>query len=138
MATAAETPTKLDVSAVVGAFVRIRDTRSELKKRWEAEEAELLAKQDRLGAVLLQHLKDQNANSVKTEHGTFYKQEEVKPNIVDDVAFYGFIKDQDCAADALERRAKKGFVTEFMANHEGLPPPGIAVSREYVVRVRRS
>lgn len=138
MATAPTAPAKTDLSKVVGAFVAIRDERSRLKKEWEAKEDELLAQQDRLGGVLLSHLKEQNANSVQTEHGTFYRQEEVKPNITDDVAFYGFIREQDCAADALERRAKKGFVTEFMENHDGLPPPGISVSREYVVRVRRA
>jgi hypothetical protein len=53
------------------------------------------------------------------------------------VLFYGWIKDND-AFDALERRVKKTFVTEFMETHEGgLPPPGITVSREYVVRVRK-
>lgn len=135
MATAAPS---LDVSRVVGAFVSIRDKRAEIKKAYEEEEERLLAQQDRLGAVLLQHLKDNNADNVKTEHGTFYRQVEVKPNIVDDVAFYAFVNEQNCAQDALERRAKKSFVTEFMENHDQLPPPGIAVSREYIVRVRRA
>jgi hypothetical protein len=38
----------------------------------------------------------------------------------------------------LEKRIKKTFVQEWMDAHEGTPPPGVNVYREFVVRVRRS
>jgi hypothetical protein len=141
MATAPTAPpiaAPLDVAKMVGAYVAIRDRRTEITKAFEAEDDELKAKLRTLEGALLGHLSTHGMDSVKTSHGTVYKQEEVKPNITDDAAFYDFVKTADAVEEALERRCKKSFVVDFMANHDGLPPPGISVSREYVVRVRRA
>lgn len=127
----------LDLIKVVNAYRRIRDARADLKKAFETQDEQLKAQQDQLGAALLGHLNAHNATTMKTDAGTFYKQEEVKPSIVDDMAFYAWVHENNLAADALERRAKVGFVKEFMDNHEGLPPPGISVHREFAVRVRK-
>lgn len=139
MATAPTSPAPtVDLAKVTSTYVKIRDARGELKRAFEAEDAELKAKLEKLEGFMLQHLNTHGMESVRTEGGTFYRQEDVRPNIVDDVAFYSWIKQND-AFDALERRVKKTFVTEFMETHEGgLPPPGINVSREYVVRVRKA
>lgn len=127
----------VDLSQVAATYVKIRDAKAEKKRAFEAEVAELDAKLEKLEGFMLQHLNTHNMDSVRTDGGTFYRQEDIKPNIVDDVAFYGWIKAND-AFDALERRVKKTFISEFMETHEGgLPPPGIAVAREYVVRVRK-
>lgn len=126
-----------DFNAIVAAYIKIREAKQEAAKAAEAVDAEFKEKLQKLEGVLLKHLNDSGTESVRTAAGTFYRQEDVRPNIVDDTAFYSWIKDND-AFDALERRVKKTFVTQFMEVHEGLPPPGIATSREYVVRVRRS
>jgi hypothetical protein len=72
---------------------------------------------------MLRHLNQHGMESVRTEGGTFYKQEAIKPNIVDDVAFFAWVKDND-AFDALERRVKVGFIKEFAEAHEGGCHPG--------------
>lgn len=136
MATA-PAPPQVDLSKVAETYIKIRDAKHDRKKAWEAEEAEFNAKLEKLEGFMLQHLNTHGTDSVRTAGGTFYRQEDIRPNITDDVAFYGWIKDND-AFDALERRVKKTFISEFMETHEGgLPPPGITVSREYVVRVRK-
>ena len=45
---------------------------------------------------------------------------------------------QNDAFDALERRIKKTFVSEYMENNGGAIPPGVSVYRQYAVRVRRN
>lgn len=136
MATAPAPPT-VDLAKVIETYIKIRDARGVLKREFEAKDAELKGDLEKLEGFMLGHLNQHGMESVRTEAGTFYRQEDIRPNIVDDVAFYTWVKEND-AFDALERRVKKTFVSEFMETHEGgLPPPGINVSREYVVRVRR-
>lgn len=127
----------MDISTLTKAYVKIRDARGVLKKQYEEEDIKLKAKLERLEAEMLRFLQENNTDSVKTVHGTFYRQEEITPTGADWDALYKWIAQND-AFDALERRIKKGFIKEYMETHEGGVPPGVSVYREYVVRVRRS
>ncbi len=126
----------MDLTAIVNAHIKIRDARSAARKEFDTRDAELKASQVKLEGVLLDHLTKVNADSIRTDAGTFYRQEDVIPNASDWSAFYGWIKEND-AFDALERRIKKTFVKEYMEANEGALPPGVSTFREYVVRVRR-
>lgn len=131
----------IDANRIVKTFVKIRDKRSELKRAWEEEDARLKAQQEKLEAVLLAHLNGNNQDSVRTEAGTFYRQLKTIPNATDWGAFYEWIKEND-AFDALERRIKAKFITDYMEEHADDPdnnlPPGVSVFRKYDVRVRKS
>lgn len=137
MATAPAPPAAIDLTAVTETYVKIRTARSELKREFEARDDELKAKLGMLENAMLGHLHAHEMESVRTTAGTFYRQIDVKPNITDDKLFYDWIVANDAVGDALERRVKVGFVKEFMDAHDGLPPPGVSVSREYVCRVRK-
>lgn len=126
----------LDTARVVKAFVNIRDARKQLAAEFDAADKALKVKQERLGNAMLDHLNRHGCDSVATEAGTFYKQEEVTPTGSDWDSFYKWIGENG-AFDALERRIKKTFVREYMEMHDGGIPPGVSVYREYVVRVRR-
>jgi hypothetical protein len=128
---------RLDMTAVARAHINIRDARNKARKEYEEADAELKQAQQKLEAVMLDHLQKNNTESVRTEVATFYRQEEVTPSASDWNALYDWIKDND-AWDALERRIKKTFVKEFMEMHDGALPPGVSVFREYIVRVRRA
>lgn len=125
-----------DLSAITRAHLKIRDARSQLKREFEAKDDELKGQQAKLEGVMLSHLNAHGMASVRTDAGTFFKQQRVIPNITDDIAFFGWIKDND-AFEALERRVKKTFIVDFMKTHEEALPPGISVYREYEVIVRR-
>lgn len=126
----------MDLGKLVKTYVKIRDARAEKKRAFELEDGQLKEHLAKLEAVLLNHLNTSGSESVRTDEGTFYKQEEIIPTGSDWDALYTWIKDKD-AFDALERRIKKTFIKEFMETHEGSLPPGVSVHREYVVRVRR-
>ena len=126
----------LDLGKITKAHINIRDARNELRKQYEAEDAKLKEAQAKLEGVMLDHLNNHGMESVRTDAGTFYRQEEITPSASDWNALYDWIKDND-AWDALERRIKKTFVKEYQEAHNGGLPPGISVFREYVVRVRR-
>jgi hypothetical protein len=131
------TKDKLDLAQVTKAYVNIRDARSQLRKEYEANDDELKIAQTKLEALMLKHLNEHGMESVRTEAGTFYRQEEIIPTCADWNALYDWIREHN-AFDALERRVKKTFVKDFLEEHEGMLPPGISVLREYQVRVRRS
>ena len=118
-------------------YVKIRDKRAELKAAFDAQDTALKEQATKIEMALLAHMNSTGVQSARTDHGTIYRQEEVKPSASNWDAFYAWIKEND-AFDALERRVKKTFVTEYMETHEGALPPGVAVHREFVVRVRRS
>jgi hypothetical protein len=127
----------MDTNALTKTYVKIRDARTALKRKFDEEDGKLKAKLERLEGAMLKFLQESGIDSAKTENGTFYRQEEITPTGSDWDRFYQWIAEND-AFDALERRIKKTFVKEYMETHEGAIPPGVTVYREYVVRVRRS
>lgn len=127
---------EVDLGQVTRAHINIRDARSALRKEYDQADEKLQEAQDQLEAVMLEHLNKHDINAVRTEAGTFFKQEEITPSAGDWNALYDWIKDND-AWDALERRIKKTFIREYQEAHQGGLPPGVSVYREYVVRVRR-
>lgn len=126
----------VDLGQLSATYLKIREAKLARKHAWEAEEEAFDAKLATIEGFMLSHLNQHGMNSVNTNGGTFYKQESIKPNIVDDIAFFAWVKDND-AFDALERRVKVGFVKDFAEQHEGGLPPGLAASREWVIRVRK-
>lgn len=127
----------IDLNRVTKVYLRLRDKRDELRRNYTDEDNKLKEKQERLEAEMLRFLNDTKQESSRTVSGTIYKQEDITPTGSDWERFYQFVSEND-AFDALERRIKKGFVAEYMREHEGAPPPGVSVLRKYVVRVRRS
>lgn len=127
----------LDLARIVKAHVNIRDARAQLKQDFDASDADLKAAQKKLENALLDHLNKHGMESVRTEFGTFYAQEEMTPSASDWNILYDWIKEHD-AWDALERRIKRTFVKEYAEAHNGGLPPGVSVFREKIVRVRRA
>lgn len=126
----------IDLGKLTKAHINIRDARAALKKQFDDSDATMKGAQERLENAMLDHLNKHGMESVRTEFGTFYRQEDIKPSGSDWQALYDWIKEHD-AWDALERRIKKTFVAEYMEAHQGSLPPGVSVHREFVVRVRR-
>lgn len=127
----------LDLGKITRAHINIRDARTKLRQEYEAADKDLKDAQTKLENAMLGHLNAHGMESVRTDAGTFYRQEEITPSASDWQAFYDWIKEHD-AWDALERRIKKTFIKEFAEAHGGGLPPGVSVFREFVVRVRRS
>lgn len=127
----------VDFNAVTTAYLNIRQARSDLRKRFDEEDGQLKESMTKLETIMLQQLNDSGAQSMRTDSGTFYKTEKIKPSASDWEAFYDWIAKED-AFDALERRIKAVFIKEYMEEHDGELPPGVSVHREYQVNVRRA
>lgn len=127
----------MDMKRVVKAYIRLRDKRSEIKKAYEAEDEKYKAAQERLEGEMLRFLEENKMDSVRTEAGTFFRQEQITPSASDWSALYDFIREHN-AFEFLERRVTKKAVKEYMEDHDGALPPGVQVFRKYDVSVRRS
>ena len=127
----------MNYEKIISAYIKIRDARAALKRKFEEEDADLKSKQDRLGAELLRVLNDMGVSSIKTNAGLFYKEKDIKPSVSDWDALYRFIREND-AFEALERRVKKKFVMDYMEENDGATPPGVSTITEYSVTVRRN
>lgn len=127
----------MDLNQLIRVYIKIRDAKEAASKEASAKDAELKSQLKRIEVALLQHLNENSVESVRTEEGTVFRQEDIMPRADDWAALYDWIKKED-AFDALERRVKKTFVKEYMDSHEGALPPGVSVMREFTVRIRRS
>lgn len=127
----------VDMNRMVRAYVKLRDARSALKKEFDGKDSELKAAQERLEGEMLRFLEANKMDSVRTDAGTFYRQEVVIPSAADWKLLYDFIREND-AFEMLERRITRKAVKEYMeANNDALPP-GVQIFRKYEVNVRRS
>lgn len=127
----------MDTAKLAKAFIKLRDTRAELKREFEEKDNALKAKQEIIEAGMLDFMNKNKMDSIATTAATFYKQLELKPSCSDWDAFYRWITKNN-AFEFLERRVTRTAVKEFMDMNDGGLPPGVSVHREYVVRVRRS
>ena len=106
------------------------------REAWEAHEAELDAKLNEIKNFMLATLNESGMESVKTSEGTFFRKEKIIPQGADWDAFYKWVAEND-AFDALERRIKSTFVSQYMDEHDGVAPPGVNVFRSWQVGVRK-
>ena len=125
----------MDMDKIVRAHLAIRNERKRLTSDFNATDSDLKRKQERLEAEMLRFMRESGMESVRTDAGTIYQQESVKPAASDWTAFYAWVREND-AFDALEKRIKATFVKDFMEENDGATPPGVSVHREYVARVR--
>jgi hypothetical protein len=131
---APEMQVKLD--KVAATYVKIRDKRSELKKEYEDADLKLKAQLETLESFCLETLQALGVESARTKYGTVYKSLALKPSCEDWTAFYAWIAEND-AFDALEKRVKKSFIVDYMADNADELPTGITVLREWEVTIRR-
>lgn len=129
----------MDIDKLIHVYIKLRDEKSRIRKEADAQCADIQAKIDRIGAELQRHLNNTNSELVRASTGTAYRKEVLKPNVRDWSAFDNFLEVAGVSpSDAYEKRVSRAFVEAYMDQHEGTPPDGVSVYREFVVEVRRS
>ncbi len=131
----AKAPTSPDIQKRIGQFVALRD---KIKLMDDAHKTTMKPAREaleQLGNMLMDHLKNINADSVATEAGTVYKTVKHSASIADGEAFWKYVTDNE-AWDLLDRKANVSAVADFIETHSGTPP-GINYTSVQVVGVRR-
>lgn len=120
------------IDDIVRIYVKMRDAKSELTAKYEAEKKEIEEKMARVEGKLLVHLNTNGLESMRTEHGTVYKSVKTKPSIRDFAALKKWILSTG-NVEILQKRIS----TTSLRDGEEIPD-GVEVLREAEVGVRRS
>lgn len=128
---------QLNLAKVAQAYTAIRDARTAKKRAWEKEDLALEEDQDKLKALMLQVMNAGGLQSVRTDYGTIYRTQKLKPSAADWAAVYEWIAADPDRFEMLEKRLKATFVQQYMEENDGALPPGVNAHREYEVAVRR-
>lgn len=137
MSEESEVAARPDLDQLTSVYLKIRDKRSELKREFEAQDAELGEQQQMLANQMLETCKEMNADSIRTPHGTIIRSVKSKYWTNDWDSMYRFIKDND-AFGLLEKRLHQTNMKDFLHENPDAMPMGLNVESEYNIVVRRA
>jgi len=118
-------------------YIKIRDARGELKRKFECEDEELSNQLSLIEQEMLEVCKSVDANSIKTNAGTIIRSVKSRYWTNDWDSMYHFIKKHDAFA-LLEKRLHQTHMKQFLEENPDAHPAGLNVEREFTVVVRRS
>lgn len=127
----------IPIDRLVKVYVKMRDAKSEMTKRHDAEVAVLDEAMDKISVEFKRRALEQGTDGFKTDFGTVYLQTSLKSSCADWQIFYDWMQKEN-ALDFLEKRISNGQIKTYMEEHEGALPPGISVFKEIEARVRRN
>ena len=130
----APTPTA-DFDRYVEKFVKLRDKIGELEDKQKEEIAPYKDMLEKLSGMLLDHLNQISADSVRTSAGTVSRLSKHTATIADMSAFWTWVVTQG-EFDFVDKKANAVAVREFIEKHK-TPVPGVNFSTRQVVGVRR-
>lgn len=124
---------------IIKAYIKMRDARAELKKKYEEEDGVIERQMETLESALLEVCKAAGANSINTPVGSVIRQTKTRYWTSDWESMHEFIKERinDGGLNLLERRVAQKNMGEFLENHPDLLPKGMNVEAKYTVVVRR-
>ena len=125
-----------DADKLVTAYIAIRDKRSDIKKKFEEEDADLESDMEKIEHAILEHCKENNIESLKTTHGTAYKRIRERFWATDWDTFNQYVREHD-AIELYEKRIHQGNMKQFLEEHPEVLPPGLNVDSEYTITVRK-
>lgn len=126
-----------EAERAVGEYLRLRDMKSQLEARHKEEAAEIRKQLDKADAWLLGHMQTMGVDSFRAAGATVFFASEMKASIGDKGALMDHIR-KTGEAELLQSRVSTTVLREWMDAHNGTTPPGVAVSNERVIRVRKS
>lgn len=123
------------IDQLVEGYIKFRDQADEMKKEYQLKVAPIHDAMAQLEAVFLQRMQADGIDSISTPHGTPYTSVKTNCSVEDRAAFFDW-----CIATGnqgmMTISASKAALDVFIEQTKDTPP-GLKVSREMVVNVRR-
>jgi hypothetical protein len=127
---------KLPVDELVRIYRKIRDAVADREEAFKEEIEVLKGQLDTVATALLDICNAQNADSIKTQHGTISRRVSQRYWTTDWETMYRFIKEND-APFLLEQRIHNGNMKQFLDENPEAFPAGLQCDRKYAVTVRK-
>jgi hypothetical protein len=121
---------------MVQKYVRLRDKVAGIKKRHQEELAPFNLAMDTLEGHLLGVLNKEKAENIKVPAGTFYRSTRTSVTVSEWSKTLNYIRQQELW-ELLEARVNKT-AAEAIMDETKQPIPGVNVSRETTVQIRRA
>lgn len=121
---------------MVEKYLALRDKKAEIEKAHKTQLSPYNVALAQLEAFILDDLNNMGGDSLKTENGTAYKTTRTSASVKDWPATMDYIK-QNAAWDLLEARVSKNAVLAAI-EETGAPVPGVNVTQETTLNIRRS
>ena len=118
-------------------YLKIRDKRAALLAAYEKEDNALKEAMETLEAEMLEKCKEEDADSIKTPHGTIIRSVKARYWPADWDVFNQYVLDNE-ALGLLEKRVHQTNMGQWLEEHKDNPPPGLNVDRRYTCSVRKS
>lgn len=125
-----------DTNAIVQHYLVLRDHKDKITAEFKAAVAEIDAQMHNAEMYLLNQLNESGIDRMGTAAGTVMVNVKTLPGFEDRVAFNEFVR-QTGAIELLQARLSSTAVKEFMDSHAGQLPPGVKVTTERSVQIRR-
>lgn len=129
--------TNVNSSELVTCYIKMRDKRAELKKRYEEQDGVIKADMEVIEQQLLKICKDTGVNSFRTDAGTAIRSSKTYYWTSDWEAMHELVIKQQ-RPDLLERRISQSTMKEYLEHHPNDIPAGLNVESKYIVIVRRA
>ena len=126
-----------DATALVKAYIKLRDAKAAKEKAMTAELDRLEAMMDAVSQELLKICKATGQDGGKTAAGSFTRRVSTRywPSNWD--AMYDLIKEHG-APELLEQRIHQTNFKQFLQDNPGTLPAGMNIDSKYAISVRRS
>lgn len=135
MSDQADNTQQITANRVTAAYVKLRDQRTDLKRTYEADDATLKDKMNKLEVWLMNTLRAVGADSLKTDAGTAYISTRDRASCADWGTLWAWLASEG-RLDMLEKRVSTGPVVQYL-EEMGELPPGVSINREQTIVVRR-
>jgi hypothetical protein len=126
----------ISIDKIVGAYIKIRDTKDALYQKYKADTAELEEQMLILKHKLVEVSKETGVTSFSTPHGTAYRTVKNRYWTNDWESFYKFMRDNE-AMELLEKRIQQSNMKEFLEQNPDVHPPGLNIDSEYEITFQR-
>jgi hypothetical protein len=136
-ATEATEASNIPLDTLTEIYLKIRDKRQANSRAFDLEDKRLEEQMNMIELKMLEICKDNNASSIRTEHGTVMRRLSSRYWTNDWGSMYSFIKENE-AFGLLEKRLHQTHMKEFLSENPDKFPMGLNVEREYTIVVRRS
>jgi uncharacterized protein YfaQ (DUF2300 family) len=126
------------LARILAAYQKVRSMRADLKRKYEEEDSDLKRKLNLMEVELMRIMEKTGTDQLKVDGvGLAYRSENMKFKGNDWPAIWQWIQETGNLG-TLQRRLASGSLKDYMEENDGALPPGVGVSVERTVVVRRS